>query len=116
VVSQAGVLDLEDAARRGVGSGAVDDLLGGGPDEVPERYALASPAARVPVGVPVVCVHGTADDRVPIRQSERYVAAAVAAGDPAELVALPGVNHFAVIDVRTPAWQACTDAVGRLLD
>ena len=115
VVSQAGVLDLDDAARRGVGSGAVDDLLGGGPDDVPERYALASPAARLPVGVPVVCVHGTADDRVPIRQSERYVAAAVAAGDQAELVTLPGVDHFAVIDGASPAWRVCADAVGRLL-
>ena len=81
VVSQAGVLDLVDASANGVGRGAVEDLLGGRPDAVPDRYALASPVARLPIGVPVVCVHGTADVNVPIRQSERFVAAARAAGD-----------------------------------
>ncbi|WP_233159759.1 S9 family peptidase [Pseudonocardia sp. MH-G8] len=112
VVSQAGVLDLVDAEQRGVGSGAASDLLGGGPDELPDRYALASPIARLPLGVPVVCVHGTADANVPIRQSERFVAAA---GDAAELVTLPGADHFAVIDPDTEAWRACRDGVERLL-
>ncbi len=32
----------------GSGRGAVEDLLGGRPDRVPERYALASPTARLP--------------------------------------------------------------------
>jgi len=82
---------------------------------VPERYELASPAARVPLGVPVVCVHGTADGNVPLRQSERYVAAARAAGDDAVLVALPGVDHFAVIDPDDDAWRVCRDAAVRLL-
>jgi acetyl esterase/lipase len=112
VVSQAGVLDLVDAHTRGVGGGAVSDLLGGGPHEVPDRYALASPIARLPLGVPVVCVHGTADANVPIRQSERFVAAA---GNAAELVTLPGADHFAVIDPATEAWRVCRDAVERLL-
>jgi acetyl esterase/lipase len=116
VVSQAGVLDLVDAAERGVGAGAVDDLLGGAPSAVPDRYALASPTALVPLGVPVVCVHGTSDDRVPLRQSERFVAAARAAGDPAELVVLPEVDHFAVIDPAAHAWRSCRDAVERLSD
>lgn len=112
VVSQAGVLDLVDAEREGVGDGAASDLLGGGPDDVPDRYALASPVERLPIGVRVVCVHGTADVNVPIRQSERFVAAA---GDEAELVILPDVDHFAVIDPATEAWKACRDGVERLL-
>lgn len=114
-VSQAGVLDLVDAADRGVGGGAVDELVGGSPADVPDRYVLASPIARLPLGVPVVCVHGTQDATVPIRQSERFVTAARAAGEGAELVTLPGVGHFAVIDPSTPAWRVCRDAVERLL-
>ena len=113
VVSQAGVLDLVDAERNGVGNGAATDLLGGGPDDVPDRYALASPVERLPIGVHVVCVHGTADVNVPIRQSERFVAAA---GDEAELVALAGVEHFALIDPATHAWHVCRDAVERLCE
>jgi acetyl esterase/lipase len=112
VVSQAGVLDLVDAAERRVGSGAVQMLLGGDPSDVPDRYALASPIARLPIGVPVVCVHGTADVNVPIRQSERFVAAA---GDEGELVTLPGVDHMALIDPSSAAWRACRDALERLL-
>ncbi|MBW0091291.1 prolyl oligopeptidase family serine peptidase [Pseudonocardia sp. KRD-188] len=110
-VSQAGVLDLVDAAERAVGASAVPDLMGGSPAELADRYALGSPVARVPIGVPVVCVHGTADANVPIRQSERFTAAS---GD--ELVTLPGVDHFAVIDPSTDAWRACRDAAVRLLD
>jgi dipeptidyl aminopeptidase/acylaminoacyl peptidase len=60
--------------------------------------------------VEVICLHGDADDTVPIRQSERYVAAARAAGDPARLVRLPGTGHFEVIDPADPAWRACKEA------
>jgi len=109
-VSQAGVLDLVDAAERGVGQGAVVDLLGGTPDAVPDRYTLASPIARVPIGVPVLGVHGTADDRVPVRQTERFAAAS---GD--RWTRLPGVDHFAVIDPTTAAWAACRAAVEEIL-
>lgn len=109
-VSQAGVLDLVDAAERGVGSGAVVDLLGGSPAAVPDRYALASPMARIPIGVPVTAVHGTADANVPLRQTERFTAAS---GDRA--VVLPGVDHFAVIDPTTSAWAACLAAVEEIL-
>jgi acetyl esterase/lipase len=112
VVSQAGVLDLVDAERNGVGNGASADLLGGSPDDVPDRYALASPIERLPLGVRVACVHGTADVNVPIRQSERFVAAA---GADAELVTLPGADHFAVIDPATQAWRECREAVDRLV-
>jgi dipeptidyl aminopeptidase/acylaminoacyl peptidase len=114
-VSQAGVLDLVDAAQLGVGRGAVEDLLGGGPADVPDRYALASPIARLPLGVPVVAVHGDADGNVPVRQSERFAAAARAAGDPAEIVRLPGVEHFAMIDPASDAWRVCRDTTERLL-
>ncbi len=109
-VSQAGVLDLVDAQERGVGQGAVADLLGGSPSAVPDRYALASPIARIPIGVPVISVHGTADTNVPVRQTERFAAAS---GDRA--VVLPGVDHFAVIDPTTPAWAACRAAVEEIL-
>ena len=109
-VPQAGVLDLVDGVAQGLGAGAVEAFMGGKPEAMAARYAQASPIALLPVGVPVVCVHGEADDTVPIRQSERYVAAAKAAGDPARLVRLPGTGHFEVINPADPAWHACKDA------
>ena len=104
-VSLAGVADLVAGADEGLGRDACQELLGGGPDDVPDRYAMASPMARLPLGVPLLAVHGDADDRVPISQSETFVAAAAAAGDRAELVALPGVDHFAVIDPADGSWD-----------
>lgn len=115
-VSQAGVLDLVRGAEDELGSGAVARLLGGSPAQVPERYAVASPWALVPIGVPVVAVHGTADDIVPLEQSRRYVARAVRAGDSARLVEVAGADHFAMIDVGTESWAVCRREVLALLE
>ena len=106
---QAGVLDLGECARTGLGSGACVSLLGGGPDDRPDRYALTSPQALLPVSTPVIAVHGTDDDIVPLSQSRAYVDAATAAGDPAELVVVDGADHFDVIDPGHDAWQAVLD-------
>jgi dipeptidyl aminopeptidase/acylaminoacyl peptidase len=114
VVSQAGVVDLRTAARTGVGGTAVPDLLGGGPDDVPERYRVADPIAQVPLDAPVLCVHPRADDSVPFAQSRAYVAAATRAGGAAKLHDVPG-DHFAVIDVHDPAWTYVRDALPGLL-
>ncbi len=46
-----------------------------------------------------------ADETVPVDQSERYEAAASAAGDPVELVTGAG-DHFTVIDPDDPLWDA----------
>ena len=114
-VAQAGVLDLAAAARDRLGAGAVIDLMEGSPGSVAQRYHHASPIAHVGDGARVICVHGDADDTVPVDQSQRYVAAAMAAGDPAELVVLPGVGHFEVIEVGHPAWAVCRDRLLGLL-
>jgi len=110
-VSQAGVLDLEVAARTGVGQAAVPDLLGAEPDDAPERYTQADPIRHVPPPVPVLCVHARADDTVPYSQSVAYVAAA---GDRAVLREVPG-DHFTVIDPTHESWRFVRDALPDLL-
>jgi acetyl esterase/lipase len=107
VVSLAGVCDLASAFAEGIGESAVLEFLGAGPAQLPDAYRLADPLARIPAGVPVLLVHGDADQRVPVEQSRRYAAAARAAGDAeCELMELAGVDHFALIDPRTEAWAA----------
>jgi acetyl esterase/lipase len=110
VVSQAGVLDLVHGAAAGLGGGAVVRFLGGTPAEVPERYAHASPYELLPIGVPSTLVHGMKDKVVPIDQSDRYAAAAIAAGDIVDEQRLKGVDHFAPIDRRMRAWTVCRTA------
>lgn len=113
VVSQAGVLDLRACAREGLGAGAAQAFLRGEPDQVPDRYDQASPIEHVPLGVPTLCVHSSRDENVPIRQSEGFVAAAVAAGDDAELATVEG-DHFTVIDPEDPSWERVLDWLDRL--
>jgi len=103
-VSQAGVLDLDAAVSADLGDGATVGFLGGTPAEVPDRYAAADPARLLPTGVPVLCVHGEQDTTVPLEQSERYRAAATAAGERVEVLALPG-DHMVVIDTAGEAWR-----------
>lgn len=103
-VAQAGVLDLDAAVAADLGDGATVAFLGGTPAEVPDRYAAADPVRLLPTGVPVLLVHGEDDETVPLEQSRRYATAASAAGDPVEVVVVPG-DHMAVIDVTGVAWR-----------
>ena len=109
VVSLAGVCDLTAAFADAIGEAATEAFMQGGPDDRPDAYALADPLSRIPAGARVLLVHGDADQRVPVAQSRRYAQAAAAASDDArdarcELIELAGVDHFALIDPRTPTW------------
>lgn len=110
-VSQAGVLDLRAGAEAGLGGGAVQALMGGSPDDHPDRYAVASPAELAPAGVPVVMVHGEADRLVPIEQSRLYLRAAGESA--ADLEVLPG-DHFEHLDAASPEWAAVMEALAVL--
>jgi acetyl esterase/lipase len=103
-VAQAGVVDLVSAAREGVGNGAVVDVLGATPDADPARYALTSPVALVPLGVPVLLVTGDADDSVPPALSASWAAAARAAGDDVTLHVEPGEGHMGHVDPASRMW------------
>ncbi|WP_304451330.1 alpha/beta hydrolase [Nocardiopsis sp. YSL2] len=107
VVALAPVTDLERSDREGLGEGAVTPFLGAGPSD--ELYASSSPARRVPVGVPLLVVHGGADQRVPVEHSRDYVAAARAAGDAVTYHEVAGADHFAVIDPGHAAWRGVRD-------
>jgi acetyl esterase/lipase len=110
-ISLAGVVDLDAAARRNLGNGAVPALMGGGPQEFPDRYALGSPAALLPMGIPQYLLHGEADTTVPASLSADYVDLARARGDEAEYVPLPGAGHMDMID---PHGAAFSEVVARL--
>jgi len=103
VVSLAGVSSLRLCAQWNLDDGAAQNLLGGGPDEVPERYAVADPAALTPPSVPVTVLHGTADDRVPVQMSR--------ASGIGRLIELPGAGHFDLIDPHSPYWPRVLTAI-----
>jgi acetyl esterase/lipase len=113
VVALAPVADLAMAYELGIGDGAVGELLGGGPDLVPDRYGRVDPARQGPLSVPTVIVHGDADDRVPVSISRRYTRDGNAG---CRLFVLPGGDHFGVIDPLSTAWPSVVTALTLVVD
>ncbi|MDE3198442.1 MAG: alpha/beta hydrolase, partial [Acidobacteriota bacterium] len=60
VTSLAGVDDMRMGFDLNLSNRVVGEFLGGSPDEVPERYRMASPIELLPMAVPQRIVHGTA--------------------------------------------------------
>jgi acetyl esterase/lipase len=105
VVALAAVSDLAACSRLGLGQGAADAFMGGGPGRHPDRYAVADPAVLLPVRERVRLVHGLADDLVPPSLTTEYADRARAAGDSGvECVLLPDAGHFELIDPLSAAW------------
>lgn len=115
VVALAGVCDLRQAWELRLSDAVTDQLLGGSPERWPERYAAASPAELLPLGVPQLLIHGTADEHVPYALSREYATAALAAGDPATLLTLPGAGHFGLVDPQAQEWPRVLAATQALL-
>jgi acetyl esterase/lipase len=102
VIGQAPICNLAAA-------GAAVELMGGTPEEVPERYAECDPRQLLPVGLPVLLVHGAEDMTIPVKRSREYAEAALAAGDQLTLIEPEPGGHRSHIDPRTPAWRAAVE-------
>jgi acetyl esterase/lipase len=105
VVALAPVADLSRAYADDLDDGAVAALLGGGPDEHPDRYEAADPARLLGADdqPPITVLHGADDDRVPAEHSRGMSGVT--------LVELPGLGHFELIDPLSTAWPAVLDAL-----
>lgn len=111
VISSAGVNDLRAGFARNVGEGALSELLGGGPDVHPDRYASVSPPDLLSFGKPQLLIHGLADTMVDVSVSQDYERLARAAGDSVRLVTIPGADHFQIRDPATVYWAPACAAI-----
>lgn len=102
VIAQAPITNLARAGASG------HELMGGTPDQVPDRYSKTNPVQLLPLGIPAVVVHGPGDMTIPVERSREYVAAARAAGDQIELIEPQLGGHRSHIDPRSAAWRAAT--------
>jgi acetyl esterase/lipase len=94
IVGQAAVSDLVAGSRLGLGGGVVDKFAG-------EALAEASPIGRAPLPVPVLLVHGTEDDMVPVSMSRDFAAR----GGDVTLSIREGEGHMEHIDPASGAWK-----------
>jgi acetyl esterase/lipase len=104
-ISAAGVNDLAQSYRDAP-HGVIGVLMGGAPDERPERYAIADPIAQVPLAMPVLLVHGTDDATVSVRRSRHYAAAARAQVAQVDLIEIAGAagRHRSHVNPDSESW------------
>jgi acetyl esterase/lipase len=99
------VVALAPVTNLAAAGGSARALLGGTPDQVPDRFEQADPMRRPALGVPVLLVHPRDDATIPVRQSHRYADAARAHGAPVTLVEPATGGHTAPIDPASEAWR-----------
>lgn len=105
VLSLAGVLDLRRAWELHLSNDAVVEFLGGTPAEVPDHYREASPAERKIPRATQKLIHGTIDDSVPYEISKNYAERKKKTGEKVELITLPDVGHFEIVDPGSSVWN-----------
>lgn len=73
---------------------AIEPYMGCLPQECPEAYQAGANTPQLDrLAGPVLIMHGTADDDVPVGETFELVAALEAAGKPYELRIFPGLDH-----------------------
>ncbi|WP_432547309.1 alpha/beta hydrolase family protein [Kineococcus sp. SYSU DK004] len=91
-------------------------VFGGPADVVDQHYALGDPTRLVPLGVPLRVVHGTADDTVPVTQTQEFADAATAAGDTVSLQLFEGGTHVDPLYVGEETWGSVRDWITAQLE
>lgn len=99
-------------AKKGCG-GMIDQLMGGSPQAVPERYRAASPGEIVPT-VPTIAIIGGQDAPfAPFGRS--LVTRAQQAGEKnVRMIEIADANHFDVIAPPSAAWTVVIGALDQL--
>lgn len=115
VVSLAGVGDLSLANLQEVCGGVIPKLMGGTPQDVPDRYAQGSPRELLSFGVRQILIQGAKDPVVPTESVRDYCEAAKKSGDQVELVLLEEAGHFELVIPTTFAWQEVRKAIETLI-
>lgn len=117
VVTLAGINDLAAYRANGpaCGGAATIDALTGARGRPPgTALADTSPPALLPIALRQVVASGNSDGIVPARFGHDYAALAQRAGDPVEVLDLPG-DHFALIDPGSSAWTTLRAKILELL-
>jgi acetyl esterase/lipase len=106
--------DLRRFIRRAVSvcdGPVVTRLMGGSPEEVPERYRQGSPSELLPIGAKQIFVTGAYDWVVPPEEAEAYVSVARERGDCVEHILVPDVGHHEYNVPGSSAWSTVRNAV-----
>jgi len=82
----------------------------------PDVFADTSPAELLPAAIRTILIHGEHDIVSPPSTGTAYAARAKAAGDPAEVIVLPGASHYDEVAATSPAWAIVGREIRRALE
>ena len=97
------------------GRAVVEEMLGGTPAEVPQRYSEVSAIKMLPLGVTQTLVWGKLDKMVPVSLGEAYVAAAKRNNETVNLLSFSNIGHFEIATPRAPSWPVLEQEILRML-
>ena len=97
------------------GNPAIESVLGGVPDSVPERLRALSPIELLPLRVPAVLIAGSQDFISPRPVLDAYANAARAKGDSVVIITTDGEGHFESIAPSREAAKAAVETMKRML-
>jgi acetyl esterase/lipase len=114
VLALAPAPDLEFLYEKKVCGHVIDKLMGGSPEQFPDRYRWGDPVQLAPDGVRQVLIIGKHDDSwAPSGLS--YFGAAKARGDDIRIVEATESGHFEMIDPDSTTWPLVLKVARELL-
>lgn len=114
VLALAPAPDLAQLHEQKVCGHVIDGLMGGSPDQVPDRYRWGDPMQLAPDGVPQVLIIGKHDSGW-APSGRRYFDTAKKRGDNVRLIEATESGHFEMIDPDSTTWRLVLDAARELL-
>lgn len=112
-VSISGPLDMRYAVGHG-NNRVITHILGGTPQQVPNRYDSVDPIRNLDPALPVTMFHGLADTDVDPNNSRRYTRALDAAGGSTELHMFDGETHTSLVHRQSPAYARILDRLAEI--
>ena len=110
VIALAPAADLELTYRNQTCSGASQQLVGGTPEEYPQRYADGSASELLPLGIPQVIINGDHDEGW-LTVSRAYQDKAKAAGETVEIIIPPNAGHFELVMPTSDTFALVRDTI-----
>ena len=114
VIGLAPAADLELTYRNQTCSGTSQLLIGGTPEEFPQRYHDGSAAALLPLGVPQLIINGDQDGGW-LTVSKAYKEKARLQGEDVELIVPVNAGHFELVMPVSSAFPIVLESIETML-
>ncbi len=101
VIALAPVTDVARTAAEDLGESAAMDFFG---EALAQTADAASPLHQLPLTTPVLVIHGSTDQRVPIAHSQDFVQALKAEQAQVDFWSISELDHFYIIDPTCSIW------------